>query len=205
MKYVQRLQRKIKVVRQQGIASSMRITIDRMALRLLRRLYGFNPWHAESPLSARPYRHTVADMVNSLQPDCVVEVGCGLGVTLSLVDARHRHGYDLDTGAIRAARLLRAHDIVFTRGDMSCVSETTIDVLVLVNWIHEFSPQQLTIWLQPLLPRTSYLLLDAIDTDNPLDYPFKHDFSFLDGQAELVSEARHANEGRRFLMYKVSS
>jgi len=59
--------------------------------------------------------------------------------------------------------------------------------------------------LQPLLPRTRFLLLDAIDTDNPLDYRFKHDFSFLDGKAELVSEARHANEGRRFLLYKVFS
>jgi len=141
---MQRLQRKLKAVRQQGIARSIRIILDRAALRLLRRLYGFNPWHAESPLSARPYRRTVAEMVNALQPDCVVEIGCGLGVTLSLVNARHRHGYDLDAGAIRAARLLRSHDIVFTHGDMSCVSETAIDVLILVNWIHEFSPQQLT-------------------------------------------------------------
>lgn len=202
---MQRLQRKIKSVRQQGIARSIRIMLDRAALRLLQRFYGFNPWHAESPLSARPYRRTVAEMVNVLQPDCVVEIGCGLGVTLSLVNARHRHGYDLDAGVIRAARLLRSHDIGFTHGDMSCVGEAAIDVLILVNWIHEFSPQQLTAWLQPLLPRTRFLLLDAIDTDNPLDYPFKHDFSFLDGKAELVSEARHANEGRRFLVYKVFS
>lgn len=199
-----RLRRKARSVRQQGVAHSARIILDRFALRLLQHFYGFNRWHADAPLSARPYRRTVAEMVNGLRPECAVEVGCGLGAVLSLVNARHRHGYDLDAGAIRAARLIRSRDIVFTHGDMSSVREPEIDVLILVNWIHEFSPQQLAIWLQPLMPRTRYLLLDAIDADNPLNYAFKHDFSFLFGTATIVNESRTDGEGRRFLLYKVN-
>ena len=47
--------------------------------------YGFHPWHAAAPLSARPYRRTVAEMVNGVNPEVVVEVGCGLSSILSLV------------------------------------------------------------------------------------------------------------------------
>jgi hypothetical protein len=200
---LQRLRRKVSAIWQQGVARSARIILDKFALRLLQRLYGFNRWHADAPLSARPYRRTVAEIVNGLRLESVVEVGCGLGAVLSLVNARHRHGYDLDAGAIRAARLIRSRDIFFTQGDMSCVREHEIDVLILVNWIHDFSPEQLAIWLQPLIPRTRYLLLDAIDADNPLNYAFKHDFSFLLGTSKIVDEARTEGEGRRFLLFQV--
>ncbi len=201
----ERIHRKLRWVRQQGFFRTARIGLDKVALRLLQRFYGFNRWHADAPLSARPYRRTVAAMVNTVRPECVVEVGCGLGTVLSLVEAQRRHGYDLDDGAIRAARRLRSRTIDFTLGDMSCVSEPEIDVLILVNWIHDFSPQQLAEWIQPLLPRTRFLLLDAIDPDNPLGYRYTHDFSFLAGSAQMVSEARVVGEGRRFLMYEVYS
>ncbi len=194
---------KVRRAAQIGLTRSIRIAIDKAALRLLQRLYGFNHWHTESPLSARPYRRTVAGVINALNPDCVVEVGCGLGVVLSLVKARHRYGYDTDAEAIRAARIIRSSSIVFRKGDMRSVDQPTIDVLVLVNWIHEVSPQQLNVWLEPLLPRTRFLLLDAIDLDNPLCYRYSHDFSFLVNKARLISESRTDGEGRRFMLYEV--
>jgi hypothetical protein len=71
--------------RRYGALRGARILADRFVLTLLQKLYGFDPWHAEAPLSARPYRYTVASLVNALSPDCVVEVGCGLASILSLV------------------------------------------------------------------------------------------------------------------------
>ena len=200
----QRVRRKIQSVRNRGVARSTKILLDTIALKLLREIYGFHPWHAAAPLSARPYRRTVAEMVNAVNPASVVEVGCGLGSVLSLVRAKSRHGYDLDDAVIRAARMLRSNSIAFTRGDMCSVDESHMDVLILVNWIHDFSPAQLESWLRPLLPRTRYLLLDAIDPNNPLGYRFTHDFAFLEGAAQPVSTRRTDGEGRQFILYQVA-
>lgn len=87
---------------------------------------------------------------------------------------------------------------------MTSVTQNAIDVLILINWIYDYSPQQLEAWLAPLLPRTRYLLLDAIDADNPLDYRFKHDFAFLAGKVQLLSEIRPPGEGRQFVLFKVN-
>lgn len=200
---VQRLVRKLKLLRQQGLLQTLRISYDRSILGLLRRIYGFNQWHVEAPLSVRPYRHTVADMVNRVFPHTVVEVGCGLGIILSLIKAQQRYGYDLDEKVIRAARFLYGPDIVFSKGGLNDLDVVAIDVLILVNWIHEVSPDQLDSWLTPILPYTRFLLLDAIDKDNPLDYPFKHDFSFLTERAILREEVRPSGEGRLFKLYEV--
>lgn len=191
-------------LRQKGIRRTGRILVDRTCLRLLQKVYGFHPWHADAPLSARPYRRVVAQIVNGLKPQCVVDVGCGLGSILALVNAPDRYGYDIDAGAIKAARFLRSQDITFVHGDMGTVSQPHIDVLILVNWIHEISPTQLEKWLIPLLPRTTYLLLDAIDPDGPEDYRFKHDFKFLGSKARSVSIRRPTNECRSFHLYEVA-
>lgn len=182
----------------------MRILADRTGLRLLQTAYGFHSWHAAAPLSARPYRRVVAHLVNALEPRCVVEVGCGLGSILSLVNAPELFGYDVDAGAVRAARLIRGRRISFIQGDMTTVAQSHIDVLILCNWIHEFSPAQLDAWITPLLSRTSYLLLDAIDSDGPEGYRFKHDFSFLGARASRISVSRAPDEGRSFCVYKVA-
>lgn len=195
--------RKLKFIRQQGILRSARILEDRMVLHGLRQIAGFHPWHADAPLSARPYRRTLAQMVNKIQPVCVPEVGCGLGVMLELCEAPRRLGYDRDAGAIRAARWLRDKAIQFVEGDLTTVMQDPIDVLILVNWIHDYSPEQLDDWLKPLLPRTRYLVLDAIDKDNPLHYRYAHDFEFLAGRAERIARVRPENEGREFYLYKV--
>ena len=172
-------------------------------LLILSRIYKFGSWHAEAPVSARSYRHTVAKVVNDLNPKTVVEVGCGLGYVLALVTAAQRYGYDVDDGAIKAARFLHGKTITFVHGDLSSVALLRIDVLILVNWIHELSPATLETLLLPLLPRLRYLLLDAIDIDNSSGYRFKHDFAFLESRAERLSVTRTTNEGRSFQLFKV--
>lgn len=197
------LRRRLRTAYRMGLGRAVRIAVDRAALRLLRHLYGFHPWHTEAPLSARGYRRDVARLVNALHPQTVVEVGCGLGSILSLIDAPVRVGYDLDAGAIRAARAMRSGRIRFVEGDLSAVEETAIDVLILVNWIHELSPAALESALLPLLPRTRYLVLDAVDPDGPAGYAYKHDFAFLQGRARGLSVTRPVNEGRTFRVYEV--
>lgn len=169
-------------------------------------IFRFDWWHVKSPIFVRPYRIDVSNMVNSLKPKCVVEVGCGLGLILNLCSAKIRHGYDLDVGVIRAARFLVDRDINFTKGGLTDVIETDIDVLILVNWIHEYSPEQLASWLMPLLKRTKHILLDSINLSNANgDYKFKHDFKFLSEFSELILEVQPCGEDRSFKLYKLNN
>ena len=196
--------RKYRAIRRTGVLLTLRVGVDRLFLTVLQWIYKFHPWHASAPLSARPYRYAVARMVNELRPLRVVEVGCGLGGNLALINAPERFGYDLDDGAIRAARFLhRSKKISFIHGDISTVDVRNIDVLILVNWIHEISPQKLEEWLVPVLPHAGYLLLDAIDPNEPGSYRYKHDFSFLEKRVERLAVTRVSNEGRSFQLFRV--
>ena len=200
---IQRIVKKFGAMRRNGLVRSARVELERAFLLVLARVYGFHSWHAEASASARPYRGIVASLCIALHPQTVVEVGCGLGYVLALTKAPFRYGYDIDHGAIRAARFLHGKKITFVQGDLSSVSQPHIDVLILVNWIHEVSPDELKGLIVPLLPRVRYLVLDAIDPDESSGYRFKHDFMFLASHAQRISVTRAPNEGRTFQMFKV--
>jgi hypothetical protein len=185
-----------------GYASAFRKLEDRSLVWCLSRLFGFpSAWHP--PTSARPYRTLVANQINLLKPRVVCEVGCGLGSILGRVRAERRVGIDISPGVIRAARLIRSREIEFRVGSLKDVDLPAIDVLVLVNWIHEVSPEELEMRVVPLLPSVRYLLLDAIDPENPFGYRYKHDFAFLRDRAELASVAKQAEEGRSFRLFEI--
>ncbi|HVO48293.1 MAG TPA: hypothetical protein VMT29_18385 [Steroidobacteraceae bacterium] len=188
----------------------LRCRLDRAALAALRPLFGFDPWHAAAPYSCRPYKATVVALVNELRPALAVEVGCGLGDIISRISARERYGIDVDGGVIRAARVLHPRGTRWVQGDAGVVGtvvpgDRTIDCLIMVNWIHNFAADQLGQWLQPLLPRTRHLLLDAIDADGPASYRHKHDFGFLGARARRRSTTHACGEPRSFILFEVGS
>lgn len=188
--------------REKGWPRALRIAVDLSVVSLLARVHRFPAsWHA--PTSLRPYRIMIAREIDALEPQVVCEVGCGLGSILSRVHAPLRIGYDISPGVVDAARLIRSRAIGFRVGTLGDVDLERMDVLMLVNWIHEVSPDDLARQLLPLLPRTRYLMLDAIDADNTFGYRYKHDFAFLAGKAELVSSSRHPGEGRSFRLFRV--
>lgn len=197
--------RKLNTVRRLGLLPSARLGMERVFLRVLRHIFKFHPWHAEATKSARAYRQTAARIVDSLNPDTVVEIGSGLGYILAGISAPHRFGFDVDMGAVRAARFLHGRGISFTHGSFSSIGLPAMDVLILINWIHEVSPQALEVSLKPLLPRTRFLLVDAIDPEGDRSYRFKHDFSFLDSCARKLSVTRPPGEGRSFHLYEVTA
>ena len=190
-------------------AKKVKCRIDRMWLAELRRVFQFDPWHAGAPYSCRAYKRMVVDLVNSLKPALVVEVGCGLGDILSRVNARERFGLDSDARVIRAARFLHPGKVHWLQGDATGIERVLpagcrMDCLIMVNWIHNLSPDHLAALLLPLLPRTEYLMLDAIDADGPESYRFKHDFHFLSELAQRVSVIRSTDEPRSFVLFKVT-
>ena len=202
------LQAALRTLRREGIGSAvsnasrrLRIAVDRGTLRVLQWRFGFAPWHSESPLSSRPYRRGLASLVNDLSPSCVVEVGCGLAAILALVKSQERVGYDVDPAVIRAARFLHGRSIDFRVGGFEAVTEPEMDVLIAVNWTHDFDPGQLETWLMPLLPRTRYLMLDSIDAGEP-GYSHHHDFAFLRGHVRQIASERLGESNRHFLLFE---
>jgi trans-aconitate methyltransferase len=168
-------------------------------------VFGFAPWHASAPYACRPYKKVVVELANTLHPAVAVELGCGLGDILSRVLASDRVGIDLDANVIRAARWLH-RDCRWVHGDGSSVQGLelpSIDCLIMVNWIHALSPEQLARLLLPLLPRVRYLLVDTIDADGPSSYRYRHDFDFLSNLTRRVRTARAPDEPRSFIVMEV--
>ncbi len=197
------VKKKFSTVKRVGICNSLRCRLDRMWLGLLARYFKFDSWHASAPYSCRTYKQTVVDLVNSLTPHAVVEIGCGLGDLLCRIHATRRYGYDVDQGVIRAARFLHGDKISFIHGGGAQVEQGSMDVLILVNWIDHLSPTQLADLMKPLLVKARYLVLDAIDPDGPSSYRYKHDFAFLEGKAERLSVTRAPDEPRSFHLFRV--
>lgn len=190
------------------LVAALRCRCERAWLRGVRCAFGFDAWHAAAPYACRPYKRQVVQLVNSLQPATVVEVGCGLGDILSRVKAVSRFGLDTDPAVIRAARFLHPRAIRWIQGDISAIAAVLpaahpIDCLIMVNWIHNLSPEQLAACILPLLPRTGYLILDAIDSDGPASYRFKHDFAFLAAFTQRISVTRVPAEPRSFMAFRV--
>lgn len=190
-------------MRRIGFFQFIRFYLDRFCLRLLERYFKFDSWHSSAPFSSRLYKKTVVNLANGLSPDSVVEIGSGLGELLFRIKARKRYGYDIDLGVIRAARFLYGKDISFYHGDATQVHQDNIDLLLMINWIHNLSPQKLEEILLSLAPRVKYMLLDAIDDDGPDSYRYKHDFNFLKGVAERLSITRAPDEPRSFHLFRV--
>ena len=184
-----------------ALAHAIRVKLDMIGLELLRLRFGFPLWHARSPDSARAYRKILAKMVNSLHPTCVVEVGCGLGGMLPSIKAPMRVGYDMDPRVIAAARFLHPRSIRFVEGGFERVADKRIDVLIAVNWIHDFPPVQLKAWLDPVVQRTRFLLVDAIHPGTP-GYAHHHDFGFLEGFSRSRTVQVDDEPNRSFILWE---
>jgi SAM-dependent methyltransferase len=188
----------------------LRCRLERAWLTALRGVFRFDAWHARSPYACRPYKRRVVELANSLHAHTVVEIGCGLGEIVSRVKAQRRFGLDVDPRAIRAARFLHPRRIVWLAGtadmlDRQLEQVASIDCLIMVNWIHNLSSDELAAVLAPLLPRTQYLILDAVDSEAPGSYRFRHDFAFLTGLATQLTAIRVPEEPRRFLLFRASN
>jgi hypothetical protein len=187
--------------------SRVRCRADRLRLHALRLLFRFDPWHAAAPYSCRPYKALVVELANALQPKVAVEIGCGLGEIIGRINAADRFGVDADNRVLRAARFLHCGRGFWIHGEGDCIErlvapERKIDCLIMVNWIHSLSPEHLSDLVVPLLSRTRFLIVDAIDVDGPNSYRHKHDFEFLSKLARTRSVSRVPGEPRRFIVFE---
>lgn len=177
-----------------------------LLLKGLQRAYGFDPWHAINPTGCRPYKKHVADLVSALQPERVVEVGCGLGDILVKIRCSERIGIDPELAVLKAASLVHPFSSVrWIAGDLSGLAGVAgrIDVLVAIGWVHGVSPENLERLFAPHLNRIRHVVVDAFNSDaNP--YPYKHNFRFLESVGRCVDVSTPAADPvRRYLVYEI--
>jgi hypothetical protein len=200
-----KLKRKVEKARELGLFNIFMCIVTRFSYQRLHKKYNFDPWHYEGTFYCRPYQRKAVLMVNKMNPRTVVEIGCGLGEIISRVEAPKRVGYDLEQQVIDAAKYLYGSRVEFKLGSGYEVKETKIDVLIAINWIHNLSPKEIREFLEPFYNRATYFLLEGITPGEP-GYKFYHDFSFLDGHAELVGASPGGmGEPRTLMLYKLEN
>lgn len=163
--------KKFERLRQVGLRKAIICCAKKFLFRLLAYWFGFDRWHASAPFECRPYKQEVVDLANSVHPNCVLEIGCGLGEIVSRVDSRLRFGMDADAKVLAAARYLYGASckfVVGSLGDTRNIAESAgacPDLVILVNWPHGIGWPELRPQILKLVDLfdVSYLLVDGIN------------------------------------------
>ena len=147
---------------------------------ILKKIFSFHPWHVSS-FESRPYCVDLIDYMNNdvFHKNCVVELGCGLGETLSKVNSKKRIGFDISAEVISAANLLNCfNNTQFKVGSFNSIRNMKIDYLIAVNFLHDFESHQVKIWFEDLITNNqiSHIVVDEL-TDQ--QYFCLHDWKNL--------------------------
>lgn len=137
----------------------------------LQRRFGFeDPWHCQATPASRRYKGALADLIVSLRPANVVEVGCGLGDVGQLLPEDIRYtGFDIDPHVVEAARHShrRRPNLSFKTGGFDAAAHEQCDVVIAVAWIDRLPPTQLLDHMERMRSSTGcrYIVIDAIRHD----------------------------------------
>jgi 2-polyprenyl-3-methyl-5-hydroxy-6-metoxy-1,4-benzoquinol methylase len=202
MKTIIKWQSNIAKAKQFGFINILKCLITRLWYQQLNRKFRFDPWHSKNNWYCRSYKRTAVGMINNLHPKIVVEVGCGLGEIISRVEAPYRVGYDIEPTVIDAARYLHGTNVNFEYGTGVDVKETHIDVLIVLNWIHNLSADKIEDFLKPFYKRVNYFLLEGIN-EGEKNYKYHHKFTFLEGHAKLINAIDGGiGEARKLMLFE---
>jgi len=159
-------------VREHGAKATASCIICKLWLKLLTKLFRLRPWVQRAPYACRPYKAEAVRLANSVGPDLVVDIGCGIGDIVSKVRAKRRFGFDRDKASIKAAKWLYRQTTFgdAALSDAEIVAEKVaapIDLLIMVNWTHGISFEDMAAGiakLKQLIP-VKYFLIDSINSD----------------------------------------
>lgn len=176
------------------------------------KIYKFDYWHVGATYHLRPYKSEVVNIVNSIKPKTVIEIGCGLGDILHYVNASQKIGIDTDKNVIKAAKLLYK-GISFHTGSLEASSiiesETyntqSIDILIMINWTHNIKFSEIKNSIININKKTpiKYILADIIN-ENACGYKYKHTCLEYSEIGTIVSINNCDDNIRKLLLVKVS-
>jgi len=143
--------------------------------------FKYQSWHI-SPIDSREYCLDTVDYINAKinYSDCIVEIGCGLGETINLINCEHRFGYDTSHEVISAANFFNLFSkISFNIGSFNSVKNKKIQYLVALNFLHDFNEDTVRSWFHEINESNviSFILVDEVADE---EYQHNHNFdSFL--------------------------
>ena len=167
---------------------------ERLRNYILYLIFGFDRWHVIGTYHLRPYKQQVTSAAQKLAPSVVLEVGGGLGDILSHIEAPSRYGVDMDNGVIRAASFLHGKECKFFVGELdrlnevlSQIDENKIDVLIMVNWLHNIEFKNMECAIKNILKskKIEYLVVDII-SDLKSGYLYKHSIADLASIGKII-------------------
>lgn len=152
-------------------------------LEILRIIFRFDRWHI-SPIIERKYAQDLVCFLNQLpkiDEMSVAEIGCGLGSIIGRIKSKTKIGYDQELAAIKAARFISQiswNKTVFeTFNFPSDELSSEIDILIMVNWIHNIPPETIKLgflnFFDNHIKRTGMLIADSVDYEG---YKYFHNF-----------------------------
>lgn len=140
-------------------------------------IFKFDQWHI-SPIESREYCLESLEYINNNADltDCIIEVGCGLGETISKVNASNLRGYDTCSKVIQAAKLYHYRKkISFDIGSFDSIKNYDIKYLIALNFLHDFDSQTVSNWLNQCTKNNKirFIILDEIK-----DRAYQHNHNF---------------------------
>lgn len=162
--------------------------------------HGFDKWHIGNNIYNRPYKLQLAKILSELNLDSIIEVGCGFGEILVHTKAQNKIGYDIDDKIINAAKELYK-EVEFKVGGLDDIEEDSFDCLLLFNWIHNISKEELENSIFKYNGKIKYLVLDQIKQGTK-GYLYYHTFEYLKSNFTLIDTISVEKDVRNILIYK---
>lgn len=125
----------INMMLQVGVTNTVVGALKLRKYNKLQEQYEFYEWN-RMPFELRKYIQEAAKIINKDEPECVVDIGCGLGELLRHINARYKVGVDIDERSITVAKLLdKAGEINFFCGSFDQIQDIKADYIVTLNFM----------------------------------------------------------------------
>ena len=204
------LKKKFYRIKVLGISNLFKCFYWRFKLKVLAYKSGLalDPWHIKSNIYCRPYKRRVIKVANSLNPNCVIEIGCGLGEIISRVKAQYRVGIDIDKTCIYLANKLNKGPI-YIEGSFDSVLALPvkdIDLLIMVGLIHGISMDTLSFHINQILDSKTckYIITDRYKEDYP-ERGIVHDLSKYNKRIKLINVYDDYEGYRDIMLWRVDN
>ncbi len=194
----------IKKLNYLGLINSIKCFRDFIRYSFYSRTFDTDNWHQQGGLNCSKRNPYIVNLVNSMDINSVVDVGCGLGAIISKIDCNLRLGIDYSENVINAAKKMHKNeDIIFKKGSFDSI-DGQFDLIIAANFLHDYSPDEVKRWLNNSIEKNKFkfLILDEI-YQNENGYRYKHNFQKLLEKLVIKESQDFIYEKRRIVLFEV--
>ena len=196
----------IRKIRYLGALNCVKCFSDFIVFSYYTYTFNIDRWHKQGGLHCSKRNPYIVEIVNSISPESVVDIGCGLGAILSEVNASSLLGIDYSEKVISAAKkITRNNNIDFKHGTFDHISGN-YEGLIATNFLHSFDQSIVKNWIESAISRNSvkFLIFDEIH-ENSEGYKYKHKFDAIVPKIKLIKRKEFILEKRDIVLFQVIS